>query len=205
MKKVLNLYAGIGGNRKLWTDVEVTAVENNPNIAMIYRYFFPKDKVIVTDAHQYLLKYFKFFDFIWCSPPCPTHSSIRNIAGVGSGQNKHVYPNMDLYQEIILLKQYARYKPKWVIENVKSYYKPLIKPFEVERHYLWSNFVISDKELYNKRIHNEIIGSNTVYGFDLNRFKWLKNKRTLLRNCVYPELGKHIFDCAFKLQQDTII
>jgi len=25
--KVLNLYAGIGGNRKLWTDVDVTAVE----------------------------------------------------------------------------------------------------------------------------------------------------------------------------------
>ena len=31
--KVLNLYAGIGGNRKLWKDVEVTAVENNKEIA----------------------------------------------------------------------------------------------------------------------------------------------------------------------------
>ena len=30
--KVLNLYAGIGGNRKLWEDVEVTAVELNPKI-----------------------------------------------------------------------------------------------------------------------------------------------------------------------------
>lgn len=27
MIKVLNLYAGIGGNRKLWEGVEVTAVE----------------------------------------------------------------------------------------------------------------------------------------------------------------------------------
>ena len=33
--KVLNLYAGIGGNRKLWPDdkIEVTAVELNPEIA----------------------------------------------------------------------------------------------------------------------------------------------------------------------------
>jgi len=31
--KVLNLYAGIGGNRKLWPDeCEVTAVENNEEI-----------------------------------------------------------------------------------------------------------------------------------------------------------------------------
>ena len=53
MKKVLNLYAGIGGNRKLWENVDVTAVEINPNIANIYNDFFPNDKIIVDDAHQY--------------------------------------------------------------------------------------------------------------------------------------------------------
>jgi len=57
--RILNLYAGIGGNRKLWTDVEVTAVEMNPKIAAIYQDFFPNDKVIVADAHQYLLDHFK--------------------------------------------------------------------------------------------------------------------------------------------------
>jgi DNA (cytosine-5)-methyltransferase 1 len=45
--KVLNLYAGIGGNRKLWKDCEVTAVELNPEVAEIYKYFFPEDKIIV--------------------------------------------------------------------------------------------------------------------------------------------------------------
>ncbi len=45
MIKVLNLYAGIGGNRKLWKDVEVTAVENNWQLAEIYNDLFPKDKV----------------------------------------------------------------------------------------------------------------------------------------------------------------
>ena len=50
--KVLNLYAGIGGNRKLWENVDVTAVEWKPEIAVIYQDFFPDDKVIITDAHK---------------------------------------------------------------------------------------------------------------------------------------------------------
>ena len=60
--KVLNLYAGIGGNRKLWEDVDVTAVEINPEIANIYNDFYPNDKVFVTDAHKYLLEHYKEFD-----------------------------------------------------------------------------------------------------------------------------------------------
>jgi DNA (cytosine-5)-methyltransferase 1 len=65
MIKILNLYAGIGGNRKLWSgDIEVTAVEWDEQIADIYRSFFPQDKVIVTDAHQYLLEHYSEYDFI---------------------------------------------------------------------------------------------------------------------------------------------
>ena len=76
--KILNLYAGIGGNRKLWGDEhEITAVEYDPKIAAIYCDFFPNDKVIVTDAHQYLLEHCWEFDFVWSSPPCPTHSRIK--------------------------------------------------------------------------------------------------------------------------------
>ncbi len=54
--KVLNGYAGIGGNRKLWDNVEVTAVEIEPKIAEIYQDFFPDDKVIVTDANRDYIK-----------------------------------------------------------------------------------------------------------------------------------------------------
>jgi len=75
--KVLNLYAGIGGNRKLWSDVDVTAVEWDEDKAEVYRDHFPDDEVIVTDAHEYLLEHFREFDFIWSSCPCPTHSQIR--------------------------------------------------------------------------------------------------------------------------------
>lgn len=71
--KVLNLYCGIGGNRRQWENVEVTAVEHNESIAAIYKDLFPNDIVIVADAHQYLLDHYSEFDFIWASPPCPTH------------------------------------------------------------------------------------------------------------------------------------
>ena len=48
--KILNLYAGIGGNRKLWENVSVTAIEYDAKIAEIYKDLYPNDEVIVTDA-----------------------------------------------------------------------------------------------------------------------------------------------------------
>ena len=73
--KILNLYAGIGGNRMLWgNEHEITAVEYNEHIAKVYKEQYPNDNVIVADAHEYLLKHYAEFDFIWSSPPCPTHT-----------------------------------------------------------------------------------------------------------------------------------
>ena len=137
--KILNLYAGIGGNRKLWEDVDVAAVEMNPEIAKIYQDFFPNDKVIVADAHQYLLEHFKEFDFIWSSPPCPSHSRVRKVT---EHQNKPMYPDMALYQQILLLKHY--FKGKYCVENVIPYYTPLIPSQEIDNHLFWCNFYIRD-------------------------------------------------------------
>ena len=196
--KVLNLYSGIGGNRKLWQNVGVTAIENNPEIAKIYHDFFPNDKVIVVDAHQYLLEHFKEFDFIWSSPPCPTHSQIRQNLGVRFGQNDVIYPDMSLYQEIILLM--FNFKGKWVVENTIAYYEPLIKPQEVFKHYFWANFKISKERKKESRNHHSSINDlQKRKGFDLNKYN--VDKRLLLRNCVEPEVGLHIFDCAFKIKQ----
>ena len=70
--KILNLYCGIGGNRKLWGNkYNITAIENIEKIADVYKNSFPQDTVIVTDAHEYLLDHYKEFDFIWSSPPLP--------------------------------------------------------------------------------------------------------------------------------------
>ena len=193
--KILNLYAGIGGNRKLWgDDHDITAVEINPNIAKIYQDLYPNDTVIVGDAHEYLLKHYKDFDFIWASPPCVTHS--RLVTGNINKPGSFHYPDMTLYQEIILLKSFC--KNKWVIENVKPYYRPLIEPsFSIGRHYFWSSdYILTIQRGSN---HSEIrncrhkLADNL--GFDIST---LQDKgidvRKVLRNCVEPEIGKYIFE-----------
>lgn len=197
--KILNLYAGIGGNRKLWTprgdEHEITAVEYDSNIAEIYKDFYPNDTVIVGDAHEYLIKNYKDFDFIWASPPCPTHSDIRRC-GVHAGQYEALYPDMTLYQEIILLQNFAPIKTKWVIENVKPYYEYLIKPsFHLHRHPFWSNFKVTEIKIEDDRKHEAITGNGTVYGVSLEKYD-ISDKRKILRNMVNPEVGKYILDCA---------
>lgn len=209
---ILNLYAGIGGNRKKWGDEHhITAIEIDPKIASIYQDFFPKDKVVTGDAHEFLLEHFREYDFIWSSPPCPSHSRARHGLGVHGGKVKPIYPDMRLYQEIILLKTY--FKGKYCIENVMAYYKPLIEPQMVGRHWYWANFEIPKIKVAPSRISQQSkkymemnkggsrIGALRSFnvsefqeklGFDLSKYD-IANKRLLLRNCVEPELGLHIF------------
>jgi len=193
--RILNLYAGIGGNRKLWgKEHKITAVENNLEIAKIYSKLFPKDKVIITDAHQFLLDCFKDFDFIWSSPPCQTHSSFRKNICVRFRGTKAEYPDMRLWQEILFLKHH--FKGKWVVENVNPYYKPLIEPQKIQRHLFWANFKIKEIQIKKDNLRKaQIKDLQKKYGFNLNRIK-LKNKRQILRNCVDPILGKHILQCS---------
>lgn len=202
MIKILNLYAGIGGNRKLWQgDIMVTAVELNPEIAKIYKDFFPQDEVIVADAHQYLLEHFQEYDFIWSSPPCPSHSDIRRM-NVDRGGCKAIYPEMQLYQEIILLKHF--YNGLYVVENVVPYYEALIPPQIVSRHCFWSNFYIQDKTFPAGKIkHGKNEDWQEITGFDISQYKGI-DKRKTLRNCVNPNLGLHIFNMAFRSRQTQL-
>lgn len=190
--KILNLYAGIGGNRKLWGDEhKVVAIEYDENIAKIYKDHFPNDKIIVTDAHEYLREHYQEFDFIWSSPPCPSHSRLRYL------QKEKIYPNMELYQEIIFLKHF--FNGKWVVENVTPYYEPLIKPTKVlHRHFIWANFDIDDKHfegLKTGKVLKEREFLQEKFDFNLDKYTGI-DKRKVLRNCVVPELGKHILDCV---------
>ena len=194
--KILNLYCGIGGNRKLWGDEhEITAVEWDSNIAKVYQELFPKDKVIVGDAHEYLKNHFNEYDFIWSSPPCQTHSSFRQNIGVRFRGVEPVYPDMKLYQEIIFLKY--NFKGKWIVENVNPYYKPLIESvIELDRHKFWCNFEIADSEFVRPKLRAaQIPQLQEAYGYDLSGYK-LPNKRQVLRNCVLPEVGQHILKNA---------
>lgn len=197
--KILNLYAGIGGNRKLWGDKHnITAIEYDENIANIYKQNFPQDKVIVTDAHQYLLEHFREYDFIWASPPCPTHSKVRKQLaikkkkdGTTFEQNKPVYPDMRLYEEILLLDGY--FDGYYCIENVIPWYEPMIEPQKVGRHCFWANFKISPKKFEPRGSFDNTEELANKLGYDITNWKNV-NKKLLLRNCVEPEVGEYILE-----------
>jgi len=194
--KALNLYAGIGGNRKLWDeveDIEVTAVEYDENISKAYKGRYPNDIMIVADAKQYLLDHYKEFDFIWISPPCQSHSTIINSQYTRDSY-KPEYPDFTLYQIISFLQLHGK-NIKWVVENVKPYYEPLIKPSAViDRHLYWSNFNISEIKIEKLYVIKHVT-IDTLKDFDLSKYD-IPDKRQVIRNQVDYNVGKHIFECA---------
>ena len=203
MIKVLNLYAGIGGNRKLWENVEVTAVEWSEEIANVYKEFHPNDNVIVGDAHEYLAKNWRNFDFIWSSPPCQSHSKVRMMASKG-GSYDSVMPDMKLWAEIIFLQHFTNNTDiKFVVENVKPYYEPFVQPTtKLGRHLFWSNFEIPQIEIKDGLTHNERGSSEKGY-FDLRNFKLSHRKDQIIRNCVDPNVGKYILECVTKISVEN--
>lgn len=188
--KILNLYAGVGGNRRLWQGHDITAVELDPKIAAVYKDLYPEDEVIIGDAHEYLLQHYKEFDFIWSSPPCVTHSRLRFT------QKTQKYPDMSLYQEIILLKTF--FKGDWVVENVKPYYRPLIEPsFTIDRHVYWCNKTIKPytaKEETYTDIRDISKQMEEAYNINLDKYVRTIRIRQALRNMVKPEHGLYILN-----------
>lgn len=195
--KVLNLFAGLGGNRKYWDDVarekgvsiEVTAVEFDPEIAKAYAKRYPNDNVIVGDAWDYAAKNYLDFDFIWASPPCQSHSRL-NFCNNSRNEATRVLPDFRLYELISYLKTFC--KKAFVVENVVPYYEPLIKPTaEIGRHYFWANFDLFFLSNDKFRIIEKVkIGD--FKDLDLSEFN-ITNKRQAIRNEVDYEIGKKIF------------
>lgn len=200
--RVLNLYACLGGNRLKWDEVaniDVTAVELDPELARMYQERFPNDKVIVDDAHQYLLDHYKEFDFIWSSPPCPTHSR----AAFGSrksdkSNHKPVYPDMTLYQEIIFLEHY--FDGKYCVENVVPYYEPLITGKKRGRHLYWTNFNLpsdlGERKSISMESKDEVKQWCEFHEYDFYQYKGQQRIDKIARNLVDYEAGKTIFATA---------
>jgi DNA (cytosine-5)-methyltransferase 1 len=195
--KVLNLYAGVGGNRKLWENCDVTAVESSEKIAAVYQRLNPNDTVIIGDAHEYMRAHHAEFDYIWSSPPCQTHSKMNKA----TRHKNRRYPDLTLYEEIIFLQHY--FKGPWVVENVVPFYTPLIPPTQiVGRHMFWSSYSFQAEDV--KRPANFINLANLKgkqalmdwlgIHYDENIY-YAGNHcpAQVLRNCVHPVLGKQIF------------
>ncbi len=155
---------------------------------------YPNDTVIVTDAHQYLLDHYSEYDFIWSSPPCPTHSRMNN--SFRGDDRKHLlkYPDMKLYQEILFLDNFFR--GDWIVENVIPYYEPLIEPkLEIDRHYFWSNKWLGRAD-FSKRSYNLAHATKEILsnGHDIVLPEGTKDQRKLLRNAVKPIIGGYLLD-----------
>jgi DNA (cytosine-5)-methyltransferase 1 len=205
--KILNLYACLGGNRYKWgDDHEITAVELDEELAKLYQERFPNDKVIVADAHQYLLDHYKEFDFIWSSPPCPTHSKIR-ITQKNQDFYMPKYPDMSLYQEIIFLNEH--FKGKYVVENVIPYYPPLIPAKKRGRHLYWTNFNLPSnidreeaKGIIGGQTNDELKKLCAFHKIDrefLNKYNGKQRKIKIIRNLVDYKVGKTILDVALNI------
>ena len=199
--KILNLYACLGGNRYKWdevADVDVTAVELDAELARLYQERFPNDKVIVADAHQYLLDHYQEYDFIWSSPPCPTHSRMRKTnTGEGERKSKATYSDMKLYEEILLLEHF--YKGKYCVENVIPYYEPLIPAKKRGRHLYWTNFNLPNN-LNDRKADNFIHANCSVlekfHEIDISSYKGSQRKDKIARNLVDYEAGRTILETA---------
>ena len=207
--KILNLFCGIGGNRTLWgNEHEITAVDNDQQIALVYLKRFPNDTVIVGDAYQYNKDHYNEFDFIWASPPCITHTRMCAFPSF-----KEDYPDFKLFELIVFLGRF--FKGIYVIENVIPHYKlknidPFYNPFIIptaiiDRHYIWTNFPLKNKRWKKPNGNFKDLPLDVLC-------KWLKvdmdlinllpshnkrnhdNKRNVLRNCVLPLAGKYILD-----------
>lgn len=199
--KVLNLYACFGGNRYKWdevADIDVTAIELDPHAAELYAERFPNDTVIVADAHAYLLDNYQRFNFIWSSPPCPTHSRARFWRYGATGQNP-AFPDMRLYEEVIFLQHHC--KVKFCVENVISYYEPLIAAQKRGRHLYWTNFALPQIVSSRKKVDvcqgsEEMARLCAYHDYDFTKYNGEQNQLKMARNLVDYEAGKTIFETA---------
>jgi DNA (cytosine-5)-methyltransferase 1 len=209
--KILNLYACLGGNRYKWdevTDIEVTAVEWDKKLAELYQERFPNDKVIVADAHQYLLEHFKEYDFIWSSPPCPSHSRVR-VTQKNRENFIFKYPDMKLYEEIIFLETF--FKGNYVVENVIPYYEPLISAQKRGRHLYWTNFNLPNNVGERKlkgtltSMANEVIVLSKFHDYDFTKYKGNQRLNKIARNLVDYEVGRTILETSIGVKRQENI
>lgn len=188
--KILNLYAGIGGNRMFWpADAKVHAVETDPEAVKIYAELYPKDTIDTRPALDVLLSDYGEFDFVWASPPCTSHSRFRLA-------KSPELVDMTVYQLIIFLQTWFR-KP-WCVENVRPYYPLLIPAIQRGRHLLWTNFYVPEFNVPEYEIDQAGVEQLRIF----HEFPpGLPYDRKMLRNACHPIIGEEVLNAA--VQKDN--
>ncbi len=205
--RVLNAYAGIGGNRHLWpAEWHVTAVEIDPRVAAEYARRYPNDTVLVEDAHAHVMERAHEYDARWVSPPCPTHS--RLALNVARRKGAEPAPDPRLWDEIEHLRALGG---RYVVENVHTYYEPPIAPDVVtERHYYWTSTPpltltpMGVLPVSGRRVGLTADAIAESYGLPPLPAGSVADRRKAMRNAVVPHEGYEIAMAAFAPQLVTI-
>jgi len=195
---LLDLFAGVGGTalgiQNFLEDRNITysyyAVEYDNEIIKAHELFRPQSIVIEADAYIIVYSDLREYAFIWASPPCQSHSQCNMF---WDRRN----PDMRLWDLINYFKELS--KP-FIVENVKPYYKPLIKPtLKIRRHYFWSNlplepfeFEKSPKGFTRMSIEDWRIYHN-VPKEAITHIRDLKRRRQILRNMVHWSISYNLF------------
>jgi DNA (cytosine-5)-methyltransferase 1 len=151
-----------------------------------------------------LLDHYKEFDFIWSSPPCPSHSKARYAR---RNTTTAVYPDMKLYQEILFLDNW--FKGKYVVENVIPYYEPLIPAKKRGRHLYWTNFnlpnELNERKSSIMESKDEVSKWCNFHEYNFRNYKGKQSVQKIARNLVDYEAGRTIFETALGIiRKDNI-
>lgn len=224
--KILNLFAGLGGNRQNWNGHSIISIEINPGVAKLYQELYPDDIVLNMDVFDYLREKennLKDFDFIWASPPCQSHSHMQLFT-----RHNNNYPPIPRLDQtiglIIWLNKF--YNNKFVVENVIPWYGLIDLRFnnifkvKLDRHIFYSNFKIQSKKFRSRGSegHGKIGGLMRMKGSELCNFHNLdisiidklkglqesgNDHLKVLRNLCNSELGDYILKQSLK--ENTLI
>jgi DNA (cytosine-5)-methyltransferase 1 len=130
----------------------------------------------------------------------------KTNTGEGEGKSKATYPDMMLYQEIILLQHF--FKGKYCIENVIPYYEPLIPAQKRGRHLYWCNFILPNNLGERKAsnfINSKVSELSKFHDYDFTKYKGEQRVDKMARNLVDYEAGRTILETALGIirKKDT--
>lgn len=90
-----------------------------------------------------------------------------------------------------------------MVENVVPYYDPLIPARQLGRHLFWANFHIGSFEPpkqpadFIKTQDRQMLMDWLGIHFEGNLYLGGNHcPLQVFRNCVHPDLGQHVFECA---------